>query len=408
MGGITQTGPIPLGELTTSTLARVLMLRMAAFTRVGNVITADANGAIQSQDTISLDLNDTVVVSNTYTVDGAETPSATDEGLYTVTALGDGSNPFVLTRHERLDSDQDLADWIKLGLEVMIVEGERWGEKGIKFRASPEAIDSIRLGTDVTALEISPASLIETVQGLVDLSGGGGYISGDMPSWQSVTTVRVPTGYKALDPDTGIIIEAAGNLDVVISASGALGLDTGSEAGDTWYYLWIISKNDDETSAMLSLSSTTPTMPAEYVNKSRLHAIRNDGSSNILKFASSWSGAWTVNTHSQIALSENPASASIQNVSLASYVPPTAKDVRIRHFARADNGHSGGGVIYFDGDDSNYKFLAVSQIGSAGDDDGFVHFPPSWVVLESINIRVGWSGGANRYQWIWYILGWKE
>lgn len=71
---------------------------------------------------------------------------------------------------------------------------------------------------------------------------------------------------------------------VDITASGALGLDTGSEAANTWYYLWAICKEDGTTSMVLSASSTSPTLPAGYTRKVCISMVRNDGSSNFIGF----------------------------------------------------------------------------------------------------------------------------
>jgi len=63
-----------------------------------------------------------------------------------------------------------------------------------------------------------------------------------------------------------------------IATSGANGLDTGAAANDTWYYLWVIW-NAGTTAALLSTSSTSPTMPAGYTHKALVGAVRRNGSS---------------------------------------------------------------------------------------------------------------------------------
>lgn len=69
-----------------------------------------------------------------------------------------------------------------------------------------------------------------------------------------------------------------------LSASGANGLDDGSEAASTWYYVWVIAKADGTIDTLLSASSTAPTLPTGYTFKALVGAVRNDGSSNLLKF----------------------------------------------------------------------------------------------------------------------------
>jgi len=62
-----------------------------------------------------------------------------------------------------------------------------------------------------------------------------------------------------------------------ITASGLLGLDFGSENADLWYYIWAIGKVDGTVSAILSASSTSPTMPAGYTLKRLVSMVRNTG-----------------------------------------------------------------------------------------------------------------------------------
>jgi len=69
-----------------------------------------------------------------------------------------------------------------------------------------------------------------------------------------------------------------------IAASGADGLDTGSEAASTWYAVWLIAKLDGTLASLLSTSFTSPTMPSGYVKKRRVGTVRNDASSNFLPF----------------------------------------------------------------------------------------------------------------------------
>jgi hypothetical protein len=68
-----------------------------------------------------------------------------------------------------------------------------------------------------------------------------------------------------------------------ITASGALGLDTGAEAADAWYYIWVIAKVDGTVSAILSASATAPTMPAGYTLKRLVSMVRNT-SGNFVDF----------------------------------------------------------------------------------------------------------------------------
>ena len=120
-------------------------------------------------------------------------------------------------------------------------------------------------------------------------------IAGPPPTWQSATTVRIPAGAKLAD-DTGTkIINVTANLDIVLSGSstGALALDTGTEANSTWYYVWLCEGTSGVT-AVFSASSTSPTLPTGYTSFKRLlpFAVRNDASGNLIPFGNiiGWTG----------------------------------------------------------------------------------------------------------------------
>jgi hypothetical protein len=63
------------------------------------------------------------------------------------------------------------------------------------------------------------------------------------------------------------------------------GLDTGSVASDTTYFLWAIKRSDTSVvDALFSTSATSPTMPTSYDLKRLIGAVVTDGSANIIGF----------------------------------------------------------------------------------------------------------------------------
>jgi hypothetical protein len=62
-------------------------------------------------------------------------------------------------------------------------------------------------------------------------------------------------------------------------------LDTGSEASNTWYYVWVMyNPSTQNTIVRFSASSTSPTLPSGYTKKRRIGSVRNSPSSNFLRF----------------------------------------------------------------------------------------------------------------------------
>lgn len=124
------------------------------------------------------------------------------------------------------------------------------------------------------------------------------------------------------------------------NASGAYGLDTGSLAANTWYALWVIW-NGSTVAGLLSLSSTSPTLPSGYGFKARVGWIRTDNSVNKLPYAMLQVGAsarWRVgvgNTPTFPTISSgiqgniSGGAPTFVQVSLASAAPPTAYKVTV-------------------------------------------------------------------------------
>lgn len=81
--------------------------------------------------------------------------------------------------------------------------------------------------------------------------------------------------------DNPVLLTGWSNALVDLHASGAAGLDTGSESAAAWYYVWLIAKADGTKSQIFSASATAPTMPTDYIYKARVGAWRNE-SSNLL------------------------------------------------------------------------------------------------------------------------------
>lgn len=114
-----------------------------------------------------------------------------------------------------------------------------------------------------------------------EISVGGNIIA----PHENLIVQRASVSTVDIDADAVLVKDTNGNalrlesidLTADITASGANGLDTGSE-GNNWYYLWVIyNPSTDTTASLLSLSSTSPTMPSGYTHKALVGSVRNDG-----------------------------------------------------------------------------------------------------------------------------------
>jgi hypothetical protein len=102
-----------------------------------------------------------------------------------------------------------------------------------------------------------------------------------------VTTdiLEIKAGTTVLADDWVNAIAYTVDNPIDITTTGANGLDAGSEASDTWYFVYAIKDPATGTVAgLLSTSMTTPTMPLGYTQKRLISAVYNDGGSNMRPF----------------------------------------------------------------------------------------------------------------------------
>lgn len=179
---------------------------------------------------------------------------------------------------------------------------------------------------------------------LTDLLMALGQITDLALSYVSATTVQVGIGATRDKDDSWCInLAAAKNADITVSGKG--GLDTGSEAGDTWYAVHVIGDTDEVNSpdTLLSLSRTAPTLPEGYNVFRFVGWVRNDGSSNFVPFHQIGMGKERAHYIDAARAGFNPltdgGSQSMATVALASYIPPTAMEVILdAEFEPASNG----------------------------------------------------------------------
>lgn len=166
---------------------------------VGATITATSNGAIPAIDGVTLNVGDAILVHN-----GA---ALSDNGVYTVTALGDGSNPFILTRHALADSAAELA-----GMHVRT-------RLGLTHRG------------DVYTMALGQSSITVGTTALVFVRVGGLYadlretfkIADDFAYGVNGTALST-TGFGT--PTAGFVVSATGGTSAVTGAN-----NTGTEIG---------------------------------------------------------------------------------------------------------------------------------------------------------------------------------
>lgn len=173
---IVQMGPASMagnvgGSMTGAGFVRCVITSIAAYAAADGVITASANGAIGTQDGLTLAVGDLVLLPAVSA--GAGSIAAADVGPYVVTAVGSASAKFVLTR----PSWWAQGAGIQPGVSISVALGTKWS--GSTWKAlcasgqivgtnSPVLYPAVdkgtgAVGTQVTGLFAAPAAIATAV-----------------------------------------------------------------------------------------------------------------------------------------------------------------------------------------------------------------------------------------------------
>ena len=102
----------------------------------------------------------------------------------------------------------------------------------------------------------------------------GGFKNLQLNSNGTTSTVNISADSLTLSSSTSQYIRLNSViLTPTTGSSGANGLDTGSWAYSTWYYVFVINGTSG-TAGLFSLSATAPTLPSGYTYFARVGAIR--------------------------------------------------------------------------------------------------------------------------------------
>lgn len=193
---------------------------------------------------------------------------------------------------------------------------------------------------------ITPKKLATYVASKSNLIGiQGSFKNLTLSSGGSDRYVSVAIDEILVEDTSGVFLKLA-NLSLTIdtTVSGANGLDSGTATASTWYSVWVISSSGGGlVSGLLSTNISLPIMPAGYTNKARVGWIRTDASLFPLRFSqfgrrAQYDLGGNVTSFPAVA---SGAAATAITVSLAGFVPPTAK------YAHLVGGTANGGYVGF-------------------------------------------------------------
>lgn len=201
--------------------------------------------------------------------------------------------------------------------------GETPNDLHITFSSDLDSGQQTTLGTVVTNHNGSAGSIVFPAE--------RDYIERADAAWVSASQLKIGKSGKLSvldDQDGNGRFSWTGELTADITASGAGGLDTGSEAVSTWYYLWAIADSTllNAVAAMLSASASNPTLPAGYDLKRPLWADRNNDSGDFLRFEQLGRGArrsnWYIENPTALTVLDGGNATTWAEIDLTALVPP--------------------------------------------------------------------------------------
>ena len=244
------------------------------------------------------------------------------------------------------------------------------------------------------------SGIIGTTVGSPSLNTNTARNAGLVVKKASAASVDIDADYLTVydTNNVGVILNSI-NLTVNMGgASGANGLDTGSEAGSTWYNFWVIY-DGTITASLLSLSATAPTMPSGYTYKKYIGAVYNGGGSDFENFHQMGNLANRNSTNIG-----NIALTTPQTMDLSTKVPPAATFVNGRMYASRAGDYSSG-YVYLAVDTDKLGELSLRyRDGHAGQDRN-IWCPYYGVRLETAQTAYMWVNNTAVTGTL-YVSGW--
>ncbi|MFQ6027348.1 MAG: hypothetical protein ACE5Q6_07635 [Dehalococcoidia bacterium] len=207
-------------------------------------------------------------------------------------------------------------------------------------------------------------------------------------------------GGNARSSDDTHNISVSTPLTVDLTTSGAGGLDTGAEAPDTFYFVYVIfdTNGANPVAGLLSVSSSSPTLPVGYNKFRRIGTVRNNSSSDIIPFSQFG------DTNDREMYYNGPVGARnvltggaalvVTAVDLSAFMPPTS---RLAYMEWRQNG-TPFLLVYTDpaspGTDNYIGILAGNDI---------IAWMPTSAAQQVAYLNFG--GGGNADAW---LIGYKE
>lgn len=223
----------------------------------------------------------------------------------------------------------------------------------------------------------------------------------------SNTQVNITADAVTLYDGTNYATGTSVNVTAATGTSGVNGLDTGAVANGTWYAVWVIQNTaSGALAALLSTSSTAPTMPTGYAKKARIGYVTTaSGATTLLKTLQNGRDAQYVLTgsspNSALPTIASGASGTINGTTFtgtstawATVAPPTAATIKALLSSGASNVALAPNANY-----AGYTSTNPVPLACIGNQPAFGE-----IVLESANVFYAAGAAAGLAQ----CLGWRD
>lgn len=143
---------------------------------------------------------------------------------------------------------------------------------------NPSTLAGIGITNAYTKTEVDSAISAVSIKGLAGFSN------------LKISSLGINNYQSAITASKAVLANSSGETVTLsgisvtpqISVSGVNGLDTGTVAANTWYYLYLIS-DGTLVRGLFSLSATNPTLPSGYTYFARVGAVRTGASGYLLQ-----------------------------------------------------------------------------------------------------------------------------
>ena len=206
---------------------------LAANTRTGNVLLANANGALGAIDGVTLVVGNRIAVKDE---GGASPLTHANNGLYVVDSLGSASTKWQFTR----SADADSSAEVTFGLTFEVAEGTVSAGKVYELvTADPITLNSTALGIDLlppltklngatvpaagalttgNVIQVNGAS--STTYAPINLAGGANYVTGLLPTANLAPGTNAQIAVTNAGATAVVMVTVGG--DATITAAGAV------------------------------------------------------------------------------------------------------------------------------------------------------------------------------------------